>query len=134
MTLNLKADSYVSVTRQGDPSDRWDRDDTNTDWSFGNILSTRDSYNDVQDDYLCTESLTQEDLEVGKRYWVYVVVWDTADSFGQDSNYYAGIVGIFEERKEESSFMSDHTFNYEPWDGYFECVSYVEEVRVEYVG
>lgn len=120
--LYLKKSSYLEVTREPDPYDDWDRGNTLTEWSFGE-LSTSEC------DNLWYERFPVDfDVKVGDILHVVVAVWSTGDSFGNDIGRCSEVFGIFRERSEAIRFkekLENGEVEYVPWNGYFESLDYI---------
>ena len=143
MTINVKIDytTYIEVTREADPDDPWDCDDTYTSYNFGSTFR-KHKYADL---FLAEEP---EDGDI--RYAVYVI-YSTGCTFSHDEDGEIEWMALFEEEhqakelvdkieKEDYSTLeyTDHTGNtikrgYIPWDGYFEDFSRAGYVEVRYV-
>ena len=135
--LMLDTDSYVTITREADSSDRWDRDDTHTSWSINGVkLLDHDAYKALSCD---------ADFKVGDKVYVVYAVYSTGDSFGHDEG--RDIEFVSWHRDEEiakqnvQSLIQGNTKGYHytikldngseitrycPWDGYFESLDYAE--------
>jgi hypothetical protein len=131
-------DSYGYVTRQGDPNDQWDRDDTAAHLSVAGVQIAQ-RYFDVA---LPTE------YDPSKPLFLVWADYDTGDSFGRDCNRFEA-VDIFQDQERATSAKAalekgqGYTRKYTrddgkkidyscPWDGYFEYLNaiHVEEVRI----
>lgn len=136
--VGLLADGYVEVTREGDPEDKWDHDDTHTDWTFTGLkLSDKDTYRALP---------VPDDVNIGDTVYAVIAVYSTGDTFGNSSGSELELVSIHKseelakknvtklqsENKDERYSMEIELDNgevlkrYCPWDGYFESLDYVE--------
>lgn len=141
--LCVETSQYSYTTRSGDVHDEWDRDDTDTNWDFGDIYfelgtTNRKSYGDL--DII----VSKEDAEQTETYAV-IAVWSTGDSFGHDSGRCAEIISVHHDYDEANNAKEtlegigekDKNVNkiplgngyfvpgYVPWFGYFESLCYV---------
>lgn len=133
MRLTLLKDRYEITEREADSDDSWDRGDTQTTWSFNEVL--------LGDDvgYGRGETFeTKDDYNVGDTICLVIAVWSTGDSFGHDRDACSEVFGAFKTIEEAEEFEkklrgkedimvedSDYPL-YRPWTGYFESLSYIE--------
>lgn len=132
---------HTYVTREGDPEDRWDRDDTAADISIDGVrLSER--YFDV---------VLPTDYDPSKPLYLLWANYNTGDSFGHDANQTEWIDIFQDEQKAYAaakaleSFKDDNnTYSgtyirddgssctvHLPWLGYFESLNSVNVERVK---
>lgn len=149
--LKLNVESHVHTTRAGDIDDRWDRDDTHTDYDVqGLVLEDKDSYTAVPN-YL--------DAKEGDWVAVLYAVYSTGDSFGHDANGGFEFINVFKNLDDAEaaakSLKEDHTqkpynerhegkynlsngtevrMGFLPWSGYFERLTYMEATMVQIGG
>jgi hypothetical protein len=143
-SIEIIDDAYGEVTRSGDPSDKWDRDDTHTSHNvqgFKAKLEKEGGYFDLTVPY---------EPEFDETYYLLYVVYSTGDSFGHDAGSGLEAIGLYKkdeldvakdnERRIEKHYRSkDPDFNVElitssgkkfqqhtPWVGYFESLDYTE--------
>ena len=76
MYLRVNSTWYQYVTRESDPDETWDRDDTCSDWSFlsASVTEERDGW----------DLIVPFDAKNGDTVWVVAAVYSTGDSFGRD--------------------------------------------------
>jgi hypothetical protein len=142
-------DSYGGTSRQHDPDDRWDRDDTYVEHSIkGFRIAKKSDYRD-----LVASFKPKKD----KPYYLLYGVYDTGDSFGRDTgqleffDLYDNLEAAETSRKILDGFTGNHKDNNDdhsvtifdnefkpykttvPWLGYFESLQgvYVETVYLE---
>lgn len=138
--IELLANGYTEVTREGDPNDRWDQDDTNTSWTFTGLkLLDKDTYRALPVD---------DDVKVGDKFYAVIAVYSTGDTFGHSSGSELELVSLHKSEelaKKNASVIETRDRNtgerysveieldngeilkrYCPWDGYFESLDYVE--------
>ena len=136
-SLRIIHRQYTQVTRERDPNDKWDADDTITDNSVDGI--------EIGEDY---HRLYLEDAKVGEIVHLIYAVYSTGDSFHCARGY--GFDPILVQRNRdlavknakilksirkedgwgqsvELALDNGTTFKYSPpWLGYFEDLDYVE--------
>jgi hypothetical protein len=133
--LDLDANSYTHETTVPDPTDKWDRASTSTSWDVnGLILKEKDAYKALP----CAD-----DVKQGDEFYVVYAVYSTGDSFGHDEgaslefiSYHKNPDLAFENKKAMESHSDgqiqikldngETVQRYCPWDGYFECLDYVQ--------
>lgn len=123
--IYLEMTGHTHVTRDGDPDDRWDGDDTSTDWSFGEVSLSHDN------SYWRESFETNFDVKPGDPIVLVVAVWSTGDSFHRADGEYAEVFGAFKTREEATAYAAKLRGNedidvYRPWLGYFESLDEVE--------
>lgn len=80
MISNIKVDynEVGTITRRGDPNDRWDRDDTASSYTINGIVKVgEDEYQDLTVPY---------EVEKNTNYFLLYCVYSTGDSFGHDAD------------------------------------------------
>lgn len=128
-----------TVTRQADSDDRWDRDDTFTDWYVTGIkVVPKEDYFDV---------IAPFDVNKRDWYWLVYAVYSTGDSFGSDQDGCMEILDLFMDGDKAQACAdsvdgsnssvtwiredgSEGKLAYVPWNGYFESLSYVRCEKV----
>lgn len=74
--IKIKNDSYCQVTREGDPNNRWDGDDTYCGHNIRGIYEVApDTYYNLQVGF---------DLDPEEVYYLLYVIYDTGNSFHQE--------------------------------------------------
>lgn len=121
------------VTRNCDPNDEWDRDDTAASIDILGIrVSTTNGYGSIPVDF---------EIDPAKTYYLLWADYDTGDSFGRDGNQLE-IIDLFETETAamvaqqellstaENKYSTKYTRNsgskityYKPWEGYFEYLN-----------
>ena len=94
-SITFEDDTYVSVTRAGDPDDQWDRDSTSTSHnvvSFDASLANKGQYFELAVPY---------EPEYNKDYYVLYAVYSSGDSFGHDDGYGIEYIGLYTESELE---------------------------------
>lgn len=130
----VKYDRYEYITRECDPEDQWDRDDTAAEITVtGVVISKGNEYFDVA---------LPQDYDPSKPLYLLWADYDTGDSFGRDGNRFEA-VDLFQDRdmadaakselersESEGYTRDDGTYikYYKCWDGYFE---YLNDLHVE---
>jgi hypothetical protein len=141
--LYVESRSYTYSTGGYDPSDKWSRDSTSTDWEFGSVKPVRGgAVYDITIDW-------DGEVDKGTKVFVTVAVWNTGDSFGNDDGYYAEAFSVHTEydkavkareileKAEGVLDVSDKPYDlgdgyklhYAPWKGYFESLGRIEIVE-----
>lgn len=150
--LRIYYKECVSTTRQADPDDQWDRDDTATDRYYEEEAEI--VYSDEHPDWKTQPPpliqgadssyipIPPDRSHVNTWYVVYVG-YSTGDSFGHDENEYVEFVDVFEDRdlanglnvliednyRRDPSFSTEYRVKYlgneyytGAWKGYFESI------------
>jgi hypothetical protein len=145
--LRVNSERREYVTRQGDPEDRWDRDDTSTDWNFRNVY--------IVDENASWDFCLPFEVKQGDDVWVVAAIYSTGDSFGRDDRACVEYIDAFMDKHKarecarladaSQKGWNDHEdkkvewvredgsagkLGYVPWNGYFEVL---DEVRCEYL-
>lgn len=119
--FQLDARSYLEVTRERDPENTWDGEDTLTSWDINGVkLCDKNSY-DV--------FTSQEDFSLGDEYHAVIAVWSTGDSFSRSDGAYCEIFGVYHSKEDADSRIDQLRSGKEewlPWDGYFEHLDSLE--------
>jgi hypothetical protein len=135
--LHLNTESYTDVTRDSDPDDRWDADDTSTSWSLrGIMLSDVDGQHALPADF---------PVEIGDTVYVVYAIYSTGDSFHCADGEYLEVISFHKDRARANRNMAaangphasrhEMTIEFEngkkitrhcPWDGYFESLDRVD--------
>ncbi len=128
-----------TVTRAADTDDRWDRDDTHTEWDVRGIKVTSElEYFDV---------IAPFDVNDQSWYWLVYAIYSTGDSFGHDADACMEVVDLFASHDKAQACAnsidgskssvtwiredgSEGKLSYVPWNGYFESLSYVRCEKV----
>lgn len=122
--IYLEKTSSTQVTREA-TEDRWDRDDTSTDWNFGGVFLQK------RENFWLESFETTFDIDVGDIIYLVIAVWSTGDSFGHDMGANSEIFGVFktyeEAEKLKTNLKTGNGYDkYQlPWDGYFESLDYI---------
>jgi hypothetical protein len=152
--LTIDFDRYEYITREADREERWDRDDTATDWTARSIqLVTRDK------DYF--DVIAPFKVQLGDSLIVVYAIYSTGDSFGHDSRGCKEIIDVFKSTEKAADCVravqateNDHNdysqkeaiwvredgsegkLDYAPWNGYFESLDgvYAELLQVKTIG
>lgn len=133
--LRLQHTGYESVTREADPTDDWDRNDTATDWTVGEVYRVAAS---------CYDTVSVPfDVPVGTTVYPVYAIWSSGDSFGHDDRGHFEFIDVFTtEQKAKDCIKSlngddrdgeKYTCSYiredgariqfsRPWVGYFESL------------
>jgi hypothetical protein len=146
--LRVDADKREMITRECDHEDRWDRDDTASEWTFNSVSTVEeDSYFDI---------VVPFEVKRGDKVWVVSAIYSTGDSFGTDDSACCEYIDAFLDKSKadacrevvlEKSVKDRRNFNndsvkwiredgsesvlqYAPWNGYFESL---DEVRCEHL-
>lgn len=132
--LKLNVEQYREITRERDPNERWDGDDTRSSWEINGVELVDDNTYQTVKNYL--------DAKVGDRIWVVYAVYSTGDSFGHDEDGQFEFVNVFATQADAEKcaeilvkatekaeyVLSDGTkvgYGWIPWRGYFESLSYI---------
>jgi hypothetical protein len=136
--IQVDYNRYEYVTREGNPDDRWDRDDTAADITINDIrIVTTDQYHDIAVPF---------EIDPDKSYFLLWADYDAGDSFGNDANQ-VEFIDLFEteekaveaqkwlEKPESVGYIRENGAGvtlYKPWTGYFENLNSinVDIVRV----
>lgn len=105
-------DSYHEVTREAEPGEQWDGDDTYTSHNIKGIeLVGKSGYGDVMLGYK---------PEMGGTYYLLYVIYSTADSFHCDEGCinFVDLYRTMEEAKENAKLLEKHYRLYE--EGHFD--------------
>lgn len=137
--VSVVSNRYETVTREADSDDRWDRDDTLTEWHVSGIKVVPDrDYFDV---------IVPFDVDKQGWYWLVYVIYSTGDSFGYDQNGCMEVLDLFIDGSKAQACAdavsgdntsvtwiredgSEGKLGYVPWNGYFESLSYVRFEKV----
>lgn len=131
----VSAETETWTTRQADPNDEWDRDDT-----VGRVTGVS-AYVDTRDNSYYGDSLARDlDVRPGDTVYAVVVGYTSGDTFGSDGGH-AKVMDIFTTRAEAEALCA-HLKTYEdkgdfsaeyngveynhPWVGYFELLDSLE--------
>lgn len=149
--LRVDRDSQVHITRQADPNERWDADDTCTNWNVERLyLISIDGDGDVIADFA---------VSAGDLLYLVYAVYSTGNSFGSDTNAAIDFISVHrteEQAKAVQQVLRDKKSKYDkrgnfdwtalipldsgvifpyhcPWLGYFESLTdvYVKSFVVE---
>lgn len=138
--VRIEYDTHYDVTREADPSDRWDRDDT---YAWHIIREVRAV---GEKDYY---DLVVDFEPKGTACYLLFVIYDTGDSFGVDQGQIE-FIGLYRDRKVAEENKSrieklDYKDKYSvqlvtedgrkykvhaPWIGYFERFQYADIQQV----
>lgn len=140
---NLNYDSYTEVTRQADPNETYDGDDTQTDWTISDDL--------VENESTSAEFAAPFKVITDKSYYAVYVIYSTGDSFSQDDAGRISFVELFETKTKAQNLVDkimDENKTKEPlsmtyldekdnektcscdWNGYFESIDTCEAKEV----
>jgi len=76
--IKVVKEKHIHVTRHAERDERWDRDDTSSDWDvLGIQLVPEEGVGDLYVNF---------PIEINKTYWLVYAVYNTGDSFGRDEN------------------------------------------------
>ena len=129
--LHLEVSSETHVSRERNPDDEWDADDTDTSWTvYGVTIKETDG----------PHALPAGDIKAGDTVYVTYAVYSTGDTFHRDNGEYLEVLSFnqirdFAEQNRNSAaskgdlivkFDNGNTIHrHRPWDGYFESLDYV---------
>lgn len=143
MALKVLVESLqYEVQGSYDPSDSWDRPDTNAEYIGTNVYFTN-AQNPTGTMYGAD---FESDAEVGDKVYVVIAKYSTGDTFGHDGGQ-IDVMNVFKERYEADSLIAylqskkGNTYSckfggkdyYIPWNGYFETLEdlFIEECVVQ---
>lgn len=151
MSKYIKIDirSYDEVIREGNPDDKWDRDDTRSEHTINGFeeVGEKEGWDFVW-----------PDDEIPVKIYIVYVLYDTGDSFGRSENNIE-LIGLYKDiadaeavgdaiESDYKEYDEDRGHNYEPlaillpvkqtienvststWKGYFEHFNSVEVRRI----
>lgn len=146
--IDILHDRYTYITRERNPDDEWDNDDTAADWTIRGIRVV-DRGGDFEVPF---------EIEKGKTYFLVMADYDTGDSFGRYCNYLE-FIDLFQTAEAAEAALkalgkpltgkpgqSDWEYKYSreyvrdngetvkvyiPWEGYFESLNDLYIIDVE---
>ena len=135
--VNYKKNTIV--TREKDPNERWDADDTSSSYEIlGLVLSSNDC------SFLSERVDIDFEVKAGDQYYLLYAVYSTGSSFGKAEDGCIEFIDLYKTEEKanlaydkvckeaKTSVISIPTEGgnthdlYVPWNGYFESLSYVE--------
>lgn len=140
---NLNYESYTEVTREADPNEAYDGDDTQTDWTISDDL--------VENDTPSAEFAAPFRVVPDKSYYAVYVIYSTGDSFSRDDAGRISFVELFETKSKAQDLVNkiqeenevnqplsmtylDENGNEKTcscdWNGYFESIDVCEAKEV----
>lgn len=141
--VEIKYDEHRYVTREVDPDDCWDRNDTEATYTFhGLCLVDKNSYSDLTVPF---------DIKPDTTYYLVYADYDTGDSFGRDGNQleFIDLFESFQMANEAIVDIKDNTLGFEtsytrnngikiehihaPWVGYFEYLNGIEAIPLKLI-
>ena len=148
--VQVPNDYTEEITRERDPNDEWDNDDTRRDYSFTGTLLPATGYWDF---------ILTEEPKNGSLFYLVCVYYDTGDSFHRCANVMV-MIGLYKAMEDamtvKSAIEADSTnkdddcsrninvvlpmskkkefINTRTWKGYFDRFSHVEIETLTYKG
>lgn len=120
---NIETTPYTEITREADPNEDYDGDDTHTDWTISNTIEPSNNEN------RCDLALPFE-IEDGKIYYLVYVIYDDGDSFSHQSNLNLDLIDVFS-NKEKAQMVIDNILKLGNDFGYTPKFVYENEVGIE---
>lgn len=142
--IRVLYNEYTEVTRVADSDDEWNRDDTSTTYSIGNVRVVPE-----REWFDFPVGFTPER---GESYWLVYVVYSTGDSFGYDENGGIEFIDLYRTLEEaqavvdaieendrganeysipiRNSVGDEYNLSCSAWTGYFENLTYAEARQV----
>jgi hypothetical protein len=140
---NIEHQGYTEITREADPEEDYDGDDTFTDWSISDVITNGDkkSYDFV----------APFQLEDNTKYYLVYIIYSTGDSFSHQANANCEFIDLFKTKeqaeklvtkiksdneKDEPFYMDYHDEANQlrrvscSWNGYFESITTCEVKEV----
>ena len=142
---DLEHQGYVEVTRQANPHEEYDGDDTRTDWTISDNL--------VENKTASADFCAPFEVKHNTNYYAVYVIYSTGDSFSSDENGRISFVELFKTKKKAQDLVhkieTEHndkgplSMDYLDeeghkktcscdWNGYFEHIGVCEAKEVSF--
>lgn len=120
---NIDTTPYTEVTREADPEEDYDGDDTHTDWTISSIIEPSNN------EYRCDIALPFQ-IEDGKTYYAVYVIYHEGDSFSNQMNANLEIIDVFT-TKEKAQKVVDKILEGDNQDSWTPKFIYENEIGIE---
>lgn len=111
--ISVVSRSRTHITREANDDDKWDRDDTSTDWDIRGIELTKDGYGDIPVTF---------PIEENKTYYLLYAIWSTGDSFGHDDGAHCEGIALYLDKDKAyiaEQLIREHADKYREYNNYW---------------